>query len=127
MIDKSQTVEDVRKQTMDLLGITDPSEVAYIDEQFLTEEGAVIPSNLDEKTVTRVFGHNTAYVRGNDGKFYYRFNAAGSGTNYPTTENMACGGSVWHVPQDYWHHTNLSSTCPGGNGPRYQKARFDRR
>jgi hypothetical protein len=115
MLDKNLTVEQLKKETMKLLGIDDENEVAYIDNSYLTNTPTDLSSGqaesvkgADGELLTAFCGHRMAYGRDNNGDFIYLFYGSGGASC-----SNPCGSIYFKLPQNEWNHFSTGSSCSG--------------
>lgn len=115
------TVDEIRRKTMELLGINDPTDVDYISQEMVDSDSKLGPEHEatpDHSRDSDCFGHNMRYgaVRIN-GVVYqaYIFNA-----DNRYVEASACGNKATHwARMDAYDHVVI-----GKCHPRDAKLRF---
>lgn len=123
IIDSNETVEAVKKNTLELLKSDDDSLVDFITEEYLTQPVIEIDSNSLNRNSSanksldgiRMYGRGMSYRRNNQGKFYYQFYAHGDNNVLPTSPGMGCGNNLFTLMQEEYDHYSTGRNCPGGS------------
>lgn len=125
---KTETLEEVRKNTMKVLGTKNPEDVSYITQDLLDMdyEDEVFSSedNSNNLALSEIYGHDMAY-RLINGEQYYTYKRGGDKNNAGKT--VACGEDPKRILWSDWDHFSLTEDCGHGGTLHGLKVRFVRR
>jgi hypothetical protein len=118
---KKMTLQEVKEKTMEILGTSNPDDVAYITQELIDsnfEDEDDFSEEVDESGLTRtvIYGHNMSYCW-RDGQYHYCYQR---GNNPGSSISNACGHNNKKVPWDSWDHESTGRNC--GHGGTEHKA-----
>lgn len=111
-LDSTQTIEQIKKETLKLLNSEDENLVANINEEYLAAD-FLVPDTTSEREITTIkyYGWDMAYSRGADRRMYYTFLSTSMAGSIGSSPSMACGTTRCSLPFDDYDHNSTNAMC----------------
>lgn len=110
-MEQKLTLEVIKQKTMELLGTTNPEDVAYITEEYLAEDYKQLPESStltnEEKLNLTYYGHSMSYGYREGVGNVYNFR---SGSD-PRNLNTVCGNGGYWAAFSHWDHFGTDRKC----------------
>lgn len=110
-MEQKLTLEQIKQKTMQLLGTTNSEDVAYITEEYLSNDFQELPESIEKSTTDILnltwFGHSMSYGYKEGIGDVYLFKSGDDPSNLATV----CGNGNYWAAFSHWDHYSTDRNC----------------
>lgn len=111
------SIAEIKAKTREILGVSDDEDLAYIDEEYLSQDFKPMPT--DGVIPRIVYGSRVSYGhRDGVGPTYEIMSGS---TTWAERADQACGRFGYWLAQSHWNHDNTDTYCGGSGQPAYRR------